>query len=167
MSQPHQAFIGVGTNLGDRAAIVAAAFERLRETAGIAYAEASGIYETEPIGVPDQPLFLNQVVGIETTLAPEALLSALQHIEHGFGRQRTLRWGPRTLDLDILVYENEVRNTEALTLPHPRLFEREFVTVPLRELLEHERFRGLAWHDLREKLGPVGLHSSAVRKYEG
>lgn len=161
----HQAFIGVGTNLGDRVAIVTAALERLRETSGITFAEPSAIYETDPVGVPDQPRFLNQVVGVETTLSPESLLSALQHIEHGFGRQRTVRWGPRTLDLDLLVYEGEMRSTEVLTLPHPRLFEREFVTVPLRELLEHERFHGPNWHELREKLGPVGLHSSAVRVY--
>jgi 2-amino-4-hydroxy-6-hydroxymethyldihydropteridine diphosphokinase len=165
MVAARQAFVGLGANLGDRAATLRAAVERLREAKGVLHVEPSAVYETEPVGVTDQPQFLNQVVGVETTLSPEELLALLQEIEATFGRERTVRWGPRTLDLDLLAYEGETRATERLTLPHPRLFGREFVTVPLREVLETERFHGPAWDELREKLGPSGLHSSAVRRY--
>jgi 2-amino-4-hydroxy-6-hydroxymethyldihydropteridine diphosphokinase len=165
MSRAFQALVGVGANLGDRAATLRAAVERLHEAKGVLQVEPSAVYETEPIGVTDQPPFLNQVVGVETTLSPEELLARLQQIEAAFGRERTVRWGPRTLDLDLLAYEGETRTTQELTLPHPGLFEREFVTVPLREVLETERFRGSAWDALREKLGPSGLHSAAVRRF--
>jgi 2-amino-4-hydroxy-6-hydroxymethyldihydropteridine diphosphokinase len=165
MTATHQAFIGVGANLGDRAATLSAAVRRLHETAGILALDESAVYETDPVGITDQPPFLNQVVGIETTLAPDALLTALQAIEQKFGRERVVRWGPRTLDLDLLAYEGVTHATEQLTLPHPRMLEREFVTVPLREVLELPRFQISAWDALREKLGPVGLHSGAVRVY--
>jgi 2-amino-4-hydroxy-6-hydroxymethyldihydropteridine diphosphokinase len=165
MSRIFQGFVGVGANLGDRAATLRAAVERLRGAKGILHVEPSAVYETEPVGVTDQPQFLNQVLGVETTLSPEELLALLQQIEATFGRERTVRWGPRTLDLDLLAYEGETRTTQELMLPHPRMLEREFVTVPLREVLETEHFHGPAWDVLREKLGPSGLHSAAVRRF--
>lgn len=150
---PRQAFIGAGANLGDRAATLASAVQRLQTMRGVLAAESSSIYETEPMGVLDQPKFLNLVVGIETALMPEELLEVLLEVEGEFGRVRRERWGPRTLDLDLLVFEDETRATAALQLPHPRMFERSFVTVPLHELLERPRFASARWAALRAKIG--------------
>ncbi|ACB75630.1 2-amino-4-hydroxy-6-hydroxymethyldihydropteridine diphosphokinase [Opitutus terrae] len=154
-----QALVGAGANLGDRAATLRAATERLRGLPGITHVESSALYETEPIGGVDQPPFLNLVLGVETTLAPEQLLQQLLALEQQFGRVRTVRWGPRTLDLDLLAYEGETRTTTALTLPHPRMFERAFVLVPLQELLARSRFERPAWAELRQSIAaaqPVG-----------
>jgi len=147
-----QAFIGAGANLGDRRAAIAGAIARLRAQPGIAAVEASSIFETAPVGVVDQPMFLNAVLGVETTLSPEELLGALSEIERAFGRVRAEHWGPRTLDLDLLAFEGETRATAALELPHPRMLGRAFVTVPLRELLAHPRFDKACWAALRAQL---------------
>jgi 2-amino-4-hydroxy-6-hydroxymethyldihydropteridine diphosphokinase len=112
----------------------------------------------------DQPAFLNAVAGIETTLSPEELLAALQEIEHRFGRTRTVRWGPRTLDLDLLAYEGERRTTDGLTLPHPRMLERAFVTVPLADVLRLARFARPAWESLRAAL-PAAEAAAEVRVF--
>ncbi len=163
-----QALIGAGANLGDRRSTLAAAAERLRTWAGIDALTMSALYETEPVGLTEQPRFLNAAIGVETTLTPEELLGALLAIERQFGRVRDVRWGPRTLDLDLLCYEGETRATPGLTLPHPRMMERAFVRVPLRDLLETERF-GVRWGELRAQLdamagaGPVaGVHRAEV-----
>jgi 2-amino-4-hydroxy-6-hydroxymethyldihydropteridine diphosphokinase len=148
-----QAFIGAGANLGDRAATLAGAVARLKAWNGVLTAASSSVYATKPVGVVDQPMFLNLVIGVETTLTPEELLRALLEIEREFGRVRAGRWGPRTLDLDLLVFEGETRATPDLELPHPRMLERSFVTVPLRELLERPRFRQPCWTTLHERLG--------------
>ncbi len=153
-----QAFIGMGTNLGDRAATLAAAVEKLRTWPGIFSLESSSVFETEPVGDVEQPLFLNLVVGVETTLSPEALLQVLMEIEQHFGRVRLVRWGPRTLDLDLLAYEGESRATAELELPHPRMLGRAFVVVPLRELMERSRFQITNWVDLQRQLAsPITL----------
>lgn len=148
-----QAFIGAGANLGDRAATLAGALARLETASGIVALEASSVYETEPVGGIPQPKFLNLAIGVETRLSPEELLRLLLEIEREFGRERAARWGPRTLDLDLLVFAGETRATPELQLPHPRLFERLFVTVPLHELLERARFRNAWWTSLREEIG--------------
>lgn len=145
-----QAFVGLGANLGDRAATLRGAVARLR--AALAAVETSRVYETAPVGVTDQPAFLNLVAGVETTLTPEKLLQLLLGIEADFGRVRVQRWGPRTLDLDLLAYENEVRATPLLELPHSRMLERTFVTVPLREVLRIPRFQRASWTELRAKI---------------
>lgn len=163
---PRQAFVGAGANLGDREKTLQSAAERLRRTAGIRYVESSSLYETDPVGGVDQPAFLNVVVGIETELTPESLLRELLAIELEFGRVRTVRWGPRTLDLDLLAFEGEVRDTATLTLPHPRLFERDFVKVPLRELLGRKRLAGAMWNDLRTRLGPAVDDTPGVRRWK-
>ena len=151
-----QALVGAGANLGDRFGTLVAARERLGATDGVTRLAASALYRTKPVGVLDQPEFLNAVLGIETTLSPEDLLQVLLGIEQEFGRERHVRWGPRTLDLDLLAYEGVVRSTPALTLPHPRLWERNFVLVPLRELLKLPPFNDGRWDDLRAKIGPGG-----------
>ena len=154
----HQAFIGVGSNLGDRWATMRGALAALAREPGIAALEASAVFETAPVGMLDQPPFLNLVAGVETELAPEALLAVLQAHERAAGRLRdqARRWGPRTLDLDLLLYEGETRATPGLTLPHPRMWERAFVTVPLRELLGRAgRFQRPGWDELRARLAPL------------
>jgi 2-amino-4-hydroxy-6-hydroxymethyldihydropteridine diphosphokinase len=160
---PRQALIGAGANLGDRRATLETALEKLRALPGVAAVGRSSFYETDPVGYLDQPAFLNLVTGVETTLTPEALMAALLEIERQFGRVRTVRWGPRTIDLDLLAFEGETRAGPALTLPHPRLLERAFVTVPLRELLAGGRFHSTRWEHLRAQLGPAAA-DPAVRR---
>jgi 2-amino-4-hydroxy-6-hydroxymethyldihydropteridine diphosphokinase len=145
--QVRQAFIGVGANLGDRWTTIREALAALARDPGIVTVEESAVYETAPVGVTDQPLFLNLVVGIETTLASGRLLAGLQALEKAAGRQRDreVRWGPRPLDLDLLLYEGETRTGPELVLPHPRMWERAFVLVPLHELLAR-----IAWFDRPE-----------------
>lgn len=164
-SLPRQAFIGVGANLGDRAATLAAAAARLRALSTISLVETSSLYETDPIGELNQPLFLNQVIGIETILSPEFLLRELMEIEQEFGRVRVQRWGPRTLDLDLLAYEGETRDSAELQLPHPRMWSRAFVTVPLRELLRSPTFRKREWDGLRNQLS-AAVGFDGVRRLE-
>ncbi len=150
--QSVQAFVGIGANLGDRWVTIRRAVDLLAQSPGIVTVECSPVFETEPVGLRDQPWFLNLAAGLETTLSPEALLLRLQQIEQELGRSRTVRWGPRTIDLDLLVQEGETRSGSGLELPHPRMFERAFVIEPLRLLLQTPRFQGDRWAGLREQL---------------
>ena len=118
MTPVRQAFVGVEANLGDRCAAIHGALRALRAVPAVSLVEPSAIFETDPVGYLDQPPFLNAVFALETTLKPEALLTTLLAIEEDFGRTRTIRWGPRTLDLDLLAFEDETRRTEFLHLPH-------------------------------------------------
>lgn len=152
MPNPRQALIGMGANLGDRLATLTGALQRLRARPEVRTLANSSIYETDPVGEIQQPRFLNLVAGLETTLSPEGLLDALLETERQFGRIRQERWGPRTLDLDLLAYENESRATSSLSLPHPRMLERSFVIIPLRELLAQPRFQIAAWNELRRQI---------------
>lgn len=128
-----RAFLGLGSNLGDRANYLAQAIFAL--TSPMLKVEAtSRIYETEPWGVMDQPIYWNQVLEIETSLEPMELLHFCQEIEIRLGRERKEHWGPRTIDIDLLIYDNTVRDSKELILPHPYLEERAFVLVPLREI---------------------------------
>jgi 2-amino-4-hydroxy-6-hydroxymethyldihydropteridine diphosphokinase len=147
-----QAFVGIGANVGDRWATIQRAIDRLKEAPGVALVECSPVFETDPVGLLDQPLFLNLVGGLETTLSPEELLARLQQIEQELGRKRTVRWGPRTIDLDLLLYAGEIRCGPELELPHPRMFERAFVVEPLRLLLHAPRFANAVWGGTREQL---------------
>jgi len=160
---PRHALIGIGANLGDRRATIAAALDKLRATSGVRALEHSAFYETDPVGFLEQPAFLNLVAAVETTLTPEELMKILQEIEHVFGRERAIHWGPRTLDLDLLAFEGETRSSPELKLPHPRMFGRAFVTVPLRELLARPQFKKPYWEILRAQLGPV-TDDPAVRR---
>lgn len=127
------AHISLGSNLGDRQATLAAAVAALDEHPAIAVTAVSALYETAPVG-PDQPRFLNAAVRLDTALAPADLLRVLLDTEQLFARKRGVRWGPRTLDLDLLLYGDTVVEAEALSVPHPRLAERRFVLVPLAEI---------------------------------
>jgi len=126
-------YIGIGSNLGNRQENCFRAVEIL-EKRGIKVQKKSSLYETEPWGVKDQPRFINMVVQIETTLEPNDLLRLLKAIEREIGRQDSFRWGPRMIDLDILLFNALVLNEENLQIPHPCLHEREFVLRPLNEI---------------------------------
>jgi len=128
------AYIGLGSNLGDREQYLVKALERLEKNPKITITKMSSIYETFPIGITEQPLFLNMVIEIETIYSPIELLDLLQKIEAESGRKRDVKWGPRTLDLDILLYNQENMKSERLIVPHPRMQERGFVLIPLYEI---------------------------------
>ena len=133
-SEPVRVFIGLGSNLDDPARQLARAFEALRVLSDTSALRFSSLYLSRPMGPQDQPDFVNAVAELETRLAPEALLDGLQGIEQSQGRRRENKWGPRTLDLDLLLYGNERISTPRLAVPHPGLPERAFVLYPLAEL---------------------------------
>jgi len=128
------AYIGLGSNLGDREETLRDALARLAELGEV---RVSSFRETDPVGVTDQPKFVNAVAELSTQLAPRDLLDALLAIERELGRDRSReqRWGPRTLDLDLLLYGGEMIDEPGLTVPHPRLADRRFVLEPLHELV--------------------------------
>jgi len=123
------AYVGLGSNLGDRLGYLRAAVERLRDYGAVEV--VSDVYETDPVGYADQPAFLNAVLRLRTGITPADLLAGLLAIEAALGRTRSFPNAPRTLDLDLLLYDQRVLDTADLVLPHPRLLERAFVLVPL------------------------------------
>jgi len=130
-----RAYVGLGANLGDREGTIRRAVELLGEEEGIEVAAVSALRETNPVGVLDQPRFLNAAAAVETTLPPRSLLDALLRIERALGRVRDgTRWGPRTIDLDLLLYDDLVLDEGDLRVPHPELHARAFVLVPLAEI---------------------------------
>jgi 2-amino-4-hydroxy-6-hydroxymethyldihydropteridine diphosphokinase len=130
-----RAHVGLGSNLGDRAATLSRAVELLGQEPGIEVIAVSSFRETDPVGYVDQPRFLNAAAALETSLAPRALLVVLLEVERELGRTRLgPRYGPRTVDLDLLLVDGVVLDEPGLTLPHPRLHERAFVLEPLEEL---------------------------------
>lgn len=127
-------YIGIGSNIGDRQAYIDKAIEELKSSKAIKVKRVSAIYETEAVSDIKQGKFLNGVIEIETDFKARPLLKELNRIEEKLGRKRTVRDGPRTIDLDILYYGDEKFNEEGLVIPHPRIKEREFVLRGLREL---------------------------------
>lgn len=129
-----RAYIGLGSNVGERLDNLSEAVRRLHER-GVGFVHSSRVYETQPVGGPQQPDFLNAVIEVETDLAPRPLLEACIAIEDEMGRERTPeRWGPRNIDIDILSYADEQVDEPDLQIPHPRMHERGFVVIPLFEL---------------------------------
>lgn len=156
------AYLGLGSNLGDRRACLAAAARQLAAAPAVRGLRLSPIYETDPVGLEDQPPFLNAVAALETTLWPRELLELAARIEERLGRVRSVRWGPRTIDVDILLV-GDLRVTEAdLTVPHPRMLERAFVLRPLADLAPDLVLPGRTF-TVREALGL--LDQSGVRPY--
>ena len=139
MSETVTAYIALGSNLGERERNLREAVEALRKQHGVEVCRVSRFYETAPVGGPPQPDYLNGVVEIRTGLRAHDLLKKLQDIEKAFGRRRATRWGPRTLDLDLLLYGDTVIETPDLQVPHPRLHERRFVLEPLSEIAPNLR----------------------------
>ena len=127
-------FVGLGSNLGEREAMIRLALEALSRLPGTHLVKASSLYDTEPVGEVDQPNFLNAVAQLDTELTARQLLWNLLLIEKRLGRVRTQRWGPRTIDLDLLLHGSLVLDEPELTVPHPELTARSFVLVPLVEL---------------------------------
>ena len=130
-----RAYIGLGANLGDREATIRRALELLDRHPDVSVVAVSTLRETEPVGYADQPRFLNGAAALETVLGPRDLLSRLLSVERALGRTRNgPRWGPRTIDLDLLLHGAEVVDEPGLRVPHPRLAERRFALEPLAEL---------------------------------
>ncbi|HEX6331858.1 MAG TPA: 2-amino-4-hydroxy-6-hydroxymethyldihydropteridine diphosphokinase [Actinomycetota bacterium] len=127
------AFLGLGSNLGDRLDLLQRAVDLLHRREGIEVVRSSRVYETEPVG-PPQPHYLNAVVEVRTTLEPLELLRTCLDVEAELGRVRAERWGPRPIDVDVLTFDRRVVDEPELTIPHPRMHERGFVLVPLAEL---------------------------------
>lgn len=134
MSDGQRAWLGLGSNLGDRAALIAEAVRRLDALPGVGVTGRSALYRTPPWGDVDQGEFLNAALAVRTTLSPHALLDAVLAIETALGRVRARRWGPRLIDIDILHYEGARFSDERLTLPHPELMGRAFALAPLAEI---------------------------------
>ena len=128
------AFLGLGGNQGDRRRYLADAVRALNREASIRVEKVSSVYETKPVGVVDQPDFLNLVAQVSTTLSARDLLARCLQIETGLGRVRTERWGPRTVDIDVLWYDGLIVDEPDLVVPHPRMATRAFVLVPLAEI---------------------------------
>ncbi len=150
--------IALGSNLGDSLATVQAAVQVLANTEDIAVVGQSNWYRTVAIG-PAQPDYVNGCVLVQTERSPQSLLQSLSEIEQAFGRERLEHWGPRTLDLDLLLYDSAIVKTPALTLPHPRMAERAFVLVPLAELLPQwtDPLSGFTILQLRDRVDCSGV----------
>ena len=152
------AYLGLGANLGDRLANMREAVRLLEAHGSCRVTARSPVYETKPIGIEDQPDFLNAVIAIETSLGPEALLDLCKSIENRLGRVRTNKWGPRVIDLDILLCGEAVVQQEGLTIPHPEAVNRAFVLVPLADIApEIEVAPGLTAREAAERVGSGGV----------
>lgn len=130
----NESYLSLGSNMGDRLEMLKQAVRSLSEHSSIEVAAISSLYETEPVGFTEQAPFLNMVVHVRTPLSALELLDVCQEIENKLHRERLVRWGPRTIDLDILLYNQDNMETERLIIPHPRMHERAFVLIPLLEL---------------------------------
>lgn len=158
MDTPVPAYLGLGSNVGDRLSNLKQAVLLLGGTEGMEVRRAAPVYESEPWGVKEQRWFLNTVVEIGTTLGPGGLLDAAKRVEADLGRKARRRWGPREIDVDILLYDDLEVATDELTIPHGRLEERLFVLLPLRDLLPEWRNReGVAIAALIERLRGTGV----------
>ncbi|NBI30839.1 2-amino-4-hydroxy-6-hydroxymethyldihydropteridine diphosphokinase [Chengkuizengella marina] len=133
----NMAYIGLGSNIGERETYLKDAVQQLNNFP-IEVIRCSNIYETDPVGYTDQDAFLNMVVVVTTTFSPKQLLQQLAGIEKSLLRQRVVHWGPRTIDLDLLLYDNVQINTDQLIVPHPRMNERLFVLIPLLDVIQGE-----------------------------
>jgi 2-amino-4-hydroxy-6-hydroxymethyldihydropteridine diphosphokinase len=150
------AYLALGSNLGDRVAHLQRAVDELERAPGIRVEAISRVYETDPVGGPEQDAFLNAVVRIETTLEPYDLLAVAHALEADAQRVRIEHWGPRTLDVDVLLYGDVTLYDPDLTIPHPRMWERGFVLAPLRDVAPELVAADASWEGVRE--AAVALH---------
>jgi 2-amino-4-hydroxy-6-hydroxymethyldihydropteridine diphosphokinase len=155
-----EVLLGLGGNLGDAVATIDAALQRL-ETGGVCILRRSRSYRTAPWGVADQPDFVNLCAAGETALAPRALLDLIHATEAALGRERRERWGPRTLDIDILAYSDARIDEPGLTIPHPRLTERAFVLVPLLDIAPDRMIEGRTVRDWAAAVDHSGIEPLA------
>ena len=152
-----KAYLGLGSNMGNKRENINRAVELLDTGENIIVTGLSSYYETEPVGYLDQDLFLNIVVEINTNLGPYELLDYCNNIEKELKRKRTITWGPRTIDIDILCYEGLSSREDKLSVPHPRMMERAFVMVPLYELTKDIIIDGMAIRDIMQDLDTQGI----------
>ena len=160
-----EAFIALGGNVGDVRATFDRAIAIMCDSGGMRIAARSSDYRTPPWGITDQPPFINAVIAVSTTLGPHALLACAQACERALGRDRAneQHWGPRTVDLDILAYDDLVLNDATLTLPHPHLFERAFVLVPLAEIAPDRVIAGVSVREALKHVDASGIEKLARR----
>jgi 2-amino-4-hydroxy-6-hydroxymethyldihydropteridine diphosphokinase len=155
------AFLGLGSNQGDRAALLADALARLDSAPGVRLMAVSSLYATAPVGPPGQPEFLNLAVEVSTSLLPLDLLAACLGIEAALGRVRGERWGPRTIDIDVLLYGDRHMAEPGLELPHPRMRERAFVLQPLAEIAGRRPLEGKTIAEWAAAAGTTGVRRVA------
>ena len=155
------AVLGLGGNIGDSRKLIAAAIRRLAANPGITVEDVSALYLTPPWGKTDQPPFLNAAARIETSLAPRMLLNAILDVERDLGRERTERWGPRTIDIDILVYGTVDIDEPFLHIPHPRLTERAFALKPLIDVMPDAMIAGKPATDWLARADSSGMRHLA------
>lgn len=165
MIEARAAYLSLGANLGNREETLREAVRRLAAADGVKTLAVSSLYETEPWGKKDQPSFLNIAVSLQTTLSPEELLALTQAVETELGRVRHERWGPRTIDVDILHVEGVERNSPTLTLPHPYMTERAFVLVPLAEITPNLVVKGRTVEEWRKLADDGGVIRVAGPKW--
>ncbi len=160
----HKVLLGVGSNVGNRVGTCCAAIEKLRQSSTIRNVEVSPFFETDPVGVTEQPPFINLAVVMATSQDPQELLKTLKTLEGTLGRVRRYRWGPREVDLDILLYDDVVISTESLKIPHPEMHKRAFVLVPACEICPE-------WEHpvLKQTLSGLlaTLNKNGVTRYQG
>lgn len=157
----HEIYLSLGSNLGDRFQLMQQAVEFLKASGKFESIRISSLYETAPMGYTEQPPFLNAVFCGHTALSPRELLALCQALESELNRVRLIRWGPRTMDADILFYDTIQLAEEDLEIPHPRMFERSFVLIPLSEICSPET---AAFYDLPGRL--AALPEQGIRKLE-
>ncbi len=160
----HSAYLGLGSNIGNKKDHLIKAVKLLNEHPAITLTQRSSLYETEPWGYTEQESFLNAVVVVETELSPEELLTHCQKIEHALLRTREITWGPRTIDIDILIYSGVRSHTPQLTLPHPHLTERAFVLAPLAEVAPNLSIHEKKVDQWLSEIGETGI--TAVTPWE-
>jgi len=160
-----EALVGMGGNVGDVRATLDRAIAALCDGEAVRLLARSSNYLTPPWGVTDQPAFVNLALAVATQLPPRALLERALGVEAAFGRDRARerRWGPRTLDIDIIAYDDITLDEPGLTLPHPRLFERAFVLAPLAEIVPNRTINGLRIADALARLGSAGIEKLPAR----
>lgn len=156
--RPRRAVLALGSNLGDRRQNLQGAVDGLFDAPGLSFRAVSPVYETHPVGGPGQPDYLNAVIAVETALPARAILDRGHGVEDALGRVRGVRWGPRTLDVDLIVVGDEISDDPELTLPHPRAHERAFVLAPWRDIEPDAEIPGRGRvADLLETLGLDGV----------
>ncbi len=155
------AFLGLGSNLGDRRGHLIQALRGLAADPAIRVVRCSSVYESKPVGVTEQPDFLNMVVEVGTTHPPLSLLAACLDLEARLGRERRERWGPRVIDVDVLTYDQLPWKDDRLVLPHPRMHERSFVLTPLAEIAPELLVNGRSVRDLAARVGTEGVRRAA------
>lgn len=151
------AYLGLGSNIGDKKKYLYDALQLLNRHEGIRITRVSSLYETEPWGYKEQDLFMNLVVEIETSLNPFELLEVCQLIESDLGRIREMKWGPRVIDVDILLYGKENIMTERLIVPHPYMTDRDFVMIPLAEINPQYTIKGKQAHEWSKKFNAMAI----------